>query len=244
MKVKLLLALFFVYGQFCFSQTVKGKVVFNNYAIPNVEIVNSTSKSLTASDTNGLFSIVAKPNDILVFVAKGYEIKSLTISSRMITENNLQITLVLKAEELKEIFINNQPSIKLGADTKWEQGKLDQYTLEKNAQRLNVVGVNRHTIDNGMDFVRIGKLIGTLFKKEKDSVPNTKKSLSTTFIAEAKNNFETTFFTETLKLKPEQIDLFLQFCDADPKSKTLVNDSNALSLMEFLLQKNSAFKKL
>jgi hypothetical protein len=49
----------------------------------------------------------------------------------MITENNLEITLVLKAEELKEIFINNQPSIKLGADTKWEQGKLDQYTLEK-----------------------------------------------------------------------------------------------------------------
>jgi hypothetical protein len=31
------------------------------------------------------------------------------------------------------------------------KGKLDQYTLEKNAQRLNVVGVNRHTIDNGMD---------------------------------------------------------------------------------------------
>lgn len=244
MKVKLLVTLFFVYGQFCFSQTVNGKVVFNNYAIPNVEIVNSTSKSVTTSDTNGLFSITVKPNDILVFVAKGYEIKSLTITSKMITENNLEITLALKAEELKEIFINNQPSIKLGADTKWEQGKLDQYTLEKNAQRLNVVGVNRHTIDNGMDFIRIGKLIGSLFKKEKDSVPNTKKSLSTTFISEAKNNFETTFYTETLKLKLEQIDLFLQFCDADPKSKTLINDSNALALMEFLLEKNTAFKKL
>jgi hypothetical protein len=30
--------------------------------------------------------------------------------------------------------------------------------IRKNAQRLNVVGVNRLTIENGMDFVRIGKL--------------------------------------------------------------------------------------
>jgi hypothetical protein len=242
MKVKLLVTLFYVYGQFCFSQTVKGKVVFNNYSIPNVEIVNSTSKSFTTSDTNGLFSILAKPNDVLVFVAKVYEIKSLTITSKMITENNLDVTLVLKAEELKEIFINNQPSIKLGADTKWEQGKLDQYTLEKNTQRLNVVGVNKHTIDNGMDFMRIGKMIGSLFKKEKDSVPNTKKSLRTNFIIEAKNNFDTKFFIGTLKLKPEQIDLFLQFCDTDPKSKTLIQDSNALAMMEFLIEKNTAFK--
>lgn len=244
MKVKLLVALFFVYGQFCFSQTVKGKVVFNNYAIPNIEIVNSTSKSFTTSDTNGFFSITVKPNDLLVFVAKGYEIKSLTITSKMINENNLEITLVLKAEELKEIFINNKPSIKLGTDTKWEQRQIDQHTLEKNAQRLNVTGVSSHTIENGMDFMRIGKMIGSLFKREKDLVHNTKNNLKTNFIAEAKNNFETTFFTETLKLKPEQIDLFLQFCDSDPKTKTLIQDSNALAMMEFLLEKNTAFKKL
>jgi hypothetical protein len=47
--------------------------------------------------------------------------------------------------------------------------KIRSIHFRKNAQRLNVVGVNRHTIDNGMDFVRIGKLIGSLFKKEKDS---------------------------------------------------------------------------
>jgi hypothetical protein len=29
--------------------------------------------------------------------------------------------------------------------------------FRKNAQRLNVAGVSTHTIENGMDFVRIGK---------------------------------------------------------------------------------------
>jgi hypothetical protein len=134
-----------------------------------------TSKSLTASDTNGLFSIVAKPNDILVFVAKDMKQK-VNHHLKMITENNLEITL--KAEELKEIFINNQPSIKLGADTKWEQGKLDQY-FRKNAQRLNVVGVNRHTIDNGMDF-KNWKVDWQLIKRKKTLYQIQKRALRLT----------------------------------------------------------------
>jgi hypothetical protein len=43
-----------------------------------------------------------------LFVVKGYEIKKSNHHFKMITENNLEIILVLKAEELKEIFINNQ----------------------------------------------------------------------------------------------------------------------------------------
>jgi hypothetical protein len=52
--------------------------------------------------------------------------------------------------------------------------KIRSIHFRKNAQRLNVVGVNRHTIDNGMDFVR--KLIGSLFKKGKDSEQPKKKN--------------------------------------------------------------------
>jgi hypothetical protein len=44
------------------------------------------------------FSIVAKPNDILVFVAKDMKQK-VNHHFKMITENNLEIILVLKAEE-------------------------------------------------------------------------------------------------------------------------------------------------
>jgi hypothetical protein len=57
------------------------------------------------------FLYCPKPNDILVLWQK--DMKQKVYHLKMITENNLEITL-LKAEELKEIFINNQPSIKLG----------------------------------------------------------------------------------------------------------------------------------
>ncbi|MBC5840884.1 hypothetical protein H8R23_05660 [Flavobacterium sp. F-380] len=244
MKVKILITFLLIYCQISFSQTIKGKISFNNYAIANAEIVNTKTKTIATSDGNGLFTIDAKPNETVVFIAKGYDLKSILITSKLIKENNLMINLVLKAEELKEVVINNQPSIKLGSDTKWEQGKLDQYTLEKNAQRLKVAGVSSHTIENGMDFVRIGKLIGSLFKKEKDSEQPKKNNSLATFKTIAKNSCDQRFFLETLKLKPEQIDLFLQFCENDPKSNALLQDSNDLAVMEFLLNKNNEFKKL
>ena len=244
MKVKILMTFLLIYCQISFSQTIKGKISFNNYAIANAEIVNTKTKTIATSDGNGLFTIDAKPNETIVFIAKGYDLKSILITSKLIKENNLMINLVLKAEELKEVVINNQPSIKLGSDTKWEQGKLDQYTLEKNAQRLKVAGVSSHTIENGMDFVRIGKLIGSLFKKEKDSEQPKKNNSLATFKTIAKNSCDQRFFLETLKLKPEQIDLFLQFCENDPKSNALLQDSNDLAVMEFLLNKNNEFKKL
>ena len=244
MKVKLLVTLFFVYGQFCFSQTIKGKVVFNNYAIPNVEVINSTQKKITMSDADGNFLITAKANDILVFISKQHQLRSFTVNPLLFTNGELLVELILNAEELNEVLVTTMPSIKLSKDQKWEQGKLDQYTLEKNAQKLKVTGVSSHTIENGMDFVRIGKLIGSLFKKEKDSEQPKKNNSLATFKTIAKNSCDQKFYIETLKLKPEQIDLFLQFCENDPKSNTLLQDSNDLAVMEFLIKKNNEFKKL
>jgi hypothetical protein len=59
-------------------------------------------------------------------------------------------------------------------------------------------------------------MILSLFKKEKEKI---QKALPKNWLHSQQKNFETKVFTETLKLKPEQIELFLQFCDADPKSK-------------------------
>ncbi|MNR49068.1 hypothetical protein D3C85_1683950 [compost metagenome] len=52
------------------------------------------------------------------------------------------------------------------------------------------------------------------------------------------------FFTKELNLKSEEKELFLEFCDADPKSKTLLQHTNILTTMDFLYAKNDEFKKL
>ena len=82
MKVTLLVALLFIYSPISFCQSLKGKVISNNYAISKVEVINSTQKTTAVSDTNGDFSIVAKSSDILVFVSKEHETKKVTVPAQ------------------------------------------------------------------------------------------------------------------------------------------------------------------
>jgi hypothetical protein len=231
MKVKLLSALILFTSQFSFSQTIKGKVVFNNYAIPKVEVINASTKTVAVSDENGEFSIIAKTNDILVFVSKEHQIKKTTINPKLFTKDELVVELILKAEELNEVVITNMPSIKISKNEKWEQGKLDDIGVQKRGEKLRT-GVYDGSIENGM--TKIIRLFGSRNK----ALPEIE------FSTVAKNSYEQKFYLETLKLKANEIELFLQFCEADPKSKTIAANDNTLSTMDFLFAKNTEFKKL
>lgn len=242
MKIKLLSTLVLFTSQISFSQKIKGKVVFNNYAISKAEVINVNSKTLSVSDANGYFSIAAKMNDTLIFIAKNYELKKIIINPFITNDKNLIIELTLKAEELKEVVITKIPSIKLSLGSKYEVDKLDKYGLEKSAYTPKVIGVNMGTIENGIDFIRIGGMIAGLFKKEKE--PAKKEKPIVPFKDLAKTSCDQNYFLKTLKLKPDEIELFLDFCEADPNSKTITTSKNTLVTMDFLFKKNLEFKKL
>jgi hypothetical protein len=92
-----------------------------------------------------------------------------------------------------------------------------------------------------MDFKRIGGMIFALFAKEKEKIKISPPKIE--FITLAKTSCNQKFYIETLKLKPEEIELFLQFCNADPKSKIVTQNNNSLAMMDFLFAKNLEFKK-
>jgi hypothetical protein len=239
MKIKLLSTLVLFTSQISFSQTIKGKIVFNNYGIPNVEVINSNSRALTVSNAKGYFSINAKTNDILVFIAKNYEIKKIVINPFITDDTDLTIELTLKAEELKEVVIS-----KIEHKTTWlTKEEIEQIKLNSSRpkQGLKIAGYKESPMLVGVDFIRIGKQIHKLFKKEETTKTESQKANFKDF---AKLNCNQTYFLESLKLKPEEIELFLEFCDADSKSKTIAASKNILSTMDFLYKKNLEFKKL
>jgi hypothetical protein len=244
MKVKLLLTLSILTSQFCFSQNeelLKGKVVNQNRPIKDVDIINFNTKVQTTSDQFGNFSIAAKKNDLLVFISKNYDVKRLIINPNLFDNNSFSVALNLKPEELKEVVIAKMPSIKLSIDKSYEQGKLDDLEVKKRGEKLRT-GVYDGTTENGPDLIRIGGMIRGLFIKDKE--PSKEKAPYIEFAVLAKSTCNQIFYLEKLKLKPDEIDLFLQFCDADPKSKTLIEHNNILSMMDFLTVKNIEFQKL
>lgn len=244
MKIKLLLAIFLLVHQFSFSQTeklLKGVVSSDNFLLQNVDVINKTSQKSTTTNENGEFEITVKPNDSLLFYIKDFNLKRLKVSPKQIELNNLQIEMLKNAEELEEVLVTKKQNLKLSKDKKYEQSKLDGYATEKFDNREGYQAMRNGTFVNGLNFVTIGKKLLDLFSKEKEPE---KEALEIEFAVLAKNTCDQKFYLETLKLKPEQIELFLQFCEADPKSKTVAKDNNILSMMDFLSTKNIEFQKL
>jgi hypothetical protein len=241
MKYKLLLTYFFISSQFLHSQTgkIKATVVSNDFALKGIEIVNLDSKTTTITNDSGAFSIFAKVGDQLMFISKNYEYKTITIKERDFENTNMVIKLIQKTEELNEVVVTNNfrapliPNMQKLLDT--------QYADDKYSQKKNPFN-NDGSITYGPDAVQIiGRLV-KLLKKNKEK--KAKEIPEMEFKTLVNTNLDSDFFKKTLALKPEEIDLFLDFCDADPNSKNVLNNPNPLKIMDFLMAKNVAFKKL
>lgn len=244
MKVNLLVVLFLYFSHFSFSQKeemLNGKVFNQNLPLKGVDVINYTTKEQTKTDPFGHFSIVAKTNDILVFISKEFDVKKIIVNQKFFDEKAFDVYLSLKPEELREVVITNKESIQLSKDIEYERGKTSQVKLDR-AANTSKTGVYDGTIENGADLLQIGSMILGLFIKEKE--PPKEKGPEIEFATLAKNTCNQKFYLETLKLKPEEIDLFLQFCNEDPIAKKVSIEKNVLSMMDFLTIKNIEFQKL
>ena len=242
MKVKLLTTISFFTYQLSISQTEKlihGKVISNNNPLKKVEVINKTAKTNTTTNDLGEFSILVKAKDSLLFFSKDYFFTRLKLTQKDIDQDNIIVNMIIKPEELNEVVITN---IKF-APVHTSQQNVDDIKLLKDATSLQkYTGVYDGTIANGVDFARLGTGILNLFKNE-DNEPK-KKTPEIDFRKLIKTSVPDDFFLKDLKLKQDEKELFLDFCDADPRSLNLLNHSNILMTMDFLMLKSKEFKSL
>lgn len=242
MKASTFIPILFFVSQFGFSQTekpIKGKVLCNDFPIQGIEIINLVSEKTTITNSNGEFTIFAKAEDMLVFVSEKYDYKRLFLEKEDIKKTNLIILLTRKPEQLEEVVIY-KPT--LGRINYFSQEAADEINLKKAANNPKPIGVYDGTLVNSPDLIRIGGMILGLFVKKRDNDKEIAPKIKFKELATATCTQD--YFNKTLQLKPEEIALFLEFCDADTKSKAILEDSNPLSLMDFLFAKNVEFKKL
>ena len=231
MKIKLPVFFLFLLYQFGFSQTeklIQAKVVCENFPLQGIEVLNLASKRTTISDSNGKFSILAKAKDTLMFVSKNYEYKRFLLKKEDLESNNLIISLTRKPEQLDEIVIISKVSF---PKIKFDKNIANQLKLEKESNNPKPIGVYDGTIPNGL-----GMTINLSSGRKKIHQIEFKELI--------KKSYNDSFYIETWELKPEEIGLFIEFCDADPKSKTVLENTNPLRLMDFLLSKKIEFKKM
>ncbi len=231
MKIKPPLLFLFLVFQFGFSQTeklIQGRVMCDDFPLQGIEIVNLVTEKSTITDANGKFSISVKAEDLLVIISEKYDYKRVFLDKEFLDKNNFTIVLTRKPEQLDEVVVTSKISF---PKIKFDKNIASQLNIEKAAANPKPFGVYDGTIENGMSLY-----INLPFGRKK--IPEIE------FKELAKTNYSETFFINALQLKPEEIGLFLEFCAADPTSKTAIENANPLKLMDFLFSKNIEFKKL
>jgi hypothetical protein len=240
-QIKFVVFFLFFSIQISFSQSetvYKGKILCNNFPVENIEIINLNSEISAFSNSSGEFSILAKSQDIVVFASKLYEYKRISVQPEYLNNLIQIISLIKKPEELKEVIITKVKWQHIGSD----KNASNQIALDKMQSQIKNPFIYDGSITNGLDFIKIGRLIIDLFKKDKTEIKNKIPEIQFYELAKNKNHQE--YYSKSLNLKPYEIELFLQFCDADPKSKIVAQNNNSLAMMDYLFAKNLEFKKL
>jgi len=238
---RILLFAFCFFISLSFSQSPKliyGKVSYQDSYQKNIDVINFTTKKFTQTNTSGEFTIEATINDVLVFMSENFVDQKYTITSKDYEKGTLLIKLEENPILLKEIEITQLKAIKA------EMSQVDIKTarIQKDARMPRNKEIYTGEIENGVDFVMLGKMIGKLFKnKDKEE---RKAAENVNFTDYAKANFNQSFFTETLKLQPSDTARFLEYCQADPKSNEVIKTNDELAILEFLMSKKTEFDKL
>ena len=98
--------------QSVFSQTLlKGKVISDASNLGEIYVTNLSTNIKTMTDSNGLFSIEAKPNQVLVFSGLKIERKALNLKPTDFSTDLLSVKVYPKATQLEEVVIKNYPQI-------------------------------------------------------------------------------------------------------------------------------------
>ncbi|PXY41064.1 hypothetical protein DMB65_08900 [Flavobacterium cheongpyeongense] len=229
----------FIMGQTYSRKPLHGQVVNSSLPIETGNVMNINSNTRTFIGANGLFDILARPKDTLVFTGMAFQSKKIVLTEKDCTEGLFSVRLDLVNVELKEVLVHKELKVKSLQGGSQEVVDM-QFEDDRQSTPKNTVMYSDQTIKYGIDFVRIFKDVKKLLLKDKEVEEEVISDIA--FVAYAKDNFTKDFYTKTLGLKEDEIDLFLMYCSNDSESKRHLKTDQKFELIDFMINKNKDFK--
>lgn len=219
---KLVVALFFFFTCHLFSQNdgrklLHFRIVADTASVDQINIINLVTEQTAISDSQGHFSITAKPDDLLVLTAVNFEYKRKIIEESDFNENIITIKMVAKVTQLKEVVINQFPNI--------------------NTRALGIVPYNQkvytpaerrlHTASSGPIDV-MANLISGRSKQLKKQLEISKKEL---LLEKVEFLYDDTYYVDTLKIAPDYIRGFQYYMIEDAQFVSALKTKNKTMLL-------------
>ena len=261
----------FLFVQICFGQHVerkvlKGRIVADSIEVENLTVFNITSNVGAVTNVDGKFSIKARATDTLFIQGISYDSKKYVLTDKDFWLEELEIRLQVRVTELNEVEITpytltgiieeDIKRIQVYGDgfTKIDVKKIIHYEDDIRTGTPINTAMPSHFAPNGanFNFLAIGAGLISLFVKDK----NPKKFSEFVFEERRQQDIQTksfsdhmfdrfahNFFVETLKIKHEDIPLFLQYAEMPVKDLSLFLKSEyELQLIQYLTDKAKAYK--
>ncbi|UNY97824.1 hypothetical protein MQE36_12085 [Zhouia spongiae] len=223
---------------FSFTQNLSGIIYDESSRLAGIKVVNLTNGKTVYSGENGNFAIKAKINDSILFSSYNHELKSLNIESGHL--NDIQVIVLkkriheLQAVELTEKFIPKNIDIDEYNKNITQQLKED---MKRDPLKYGL------TPDTNLDLIKAASLLIGLFKKSKEATQKyiSFRSLDSLF----KNHtlFNEKLLSKSLRIAPDQKNLFLFFCENQQINDELLKTENHFLLLDRLVEISKEYKK-
>ena len=237
------LLLFFFITSITFSQEVqrsilRGKVIYKNTNVPNENVINATTETVTSTNNNGEFEILVAEGDILAFSAVNFKFRTITITREILDKNRLLVEVNEKVTELDEVVITPDDKEKF-IDLKEEEFK--KFNYEKDASSVienYALSGSQKGMMYGLNFVNIFK---ALVKSDKEKEVPVKDRIKISQVL--RQVYDDQFFVVDLKIPQEKIDDFLYYCDDKIPTDTLLKKENEFALIDMLVNNSRDYLK-
>lgn len=269
MRKSYFVLLLIIFSQTIFAQGIqrkilRGKIVADSIEVENLTVYNISTNIGAITDIDGKFSINARATDTLYIQGLSYNSKIYILTEKDFWLPILEIKLYIKITELNEVIITPYTLTgDLSEDTKRIQvygegfSKIDTKVIKnyeddiRSGPPINTA-LSNNFAQTGIDFMLIGKGIANLLGIKGNPKANSEREFekrrirdiqSKSFSEHIHERFSNSFFVETLKIKNENIPMFMSFAELNVYELAhLLKSENELKLIEYLILKAKEFK--
>nr|WP_255673707.1 carboxypeptidase-like regulatory domain-containing protein [Flavobacterium sp. JAS] len=189
-----------------------GQIVEKTTSVDGVNIINNTSQVSAMSDSNGMFSILGKEGDVLVFSSVNLEPLKHRITAEDLAATSILIRMTAKEIELKEVVVNENANI-----TAENLGIIPYGQKKYTPAERKVYTATSTSVDKLLNMIS-GRT--TMLKKE---VNVEKKEM---LFRKMEYLFEENYYTDRLKIPVDDIKGFQLYCVDDAEFAVSLNTKN------------------
>lgn len=220
-----------VVGQTIKEKELQGKVTVNSVLIEGVNITNTSNQKTTVSDKGGIFQLVVKEGDVLVFSAVNLEILRKKINKQDLILDLILVQMTLKSDELKEVIVTQHPEINAVSLGISPQGIKHYTAAERKIYTANSGG--------GIDGL-LNKISGRTAMLKKELVVEKKEGL----LLKIELLFENKYYIETLKIPADYIKGFQYYCIEDSSLAAAIQSKNKTMILFLIVPLAEKFNKI